>query len=327
MFKKIIALTLAAMTAVTVMATPVSAADSDYPTPYITLSEEEKSASIDKIVKMTKYGKELTSKTITTQEEYISAYQYAQAQGAKCINLVTTTNSKYFKQRSYANIYISRNGNSGYVKNAKGALACRGDGLVPMFVYAYRYGKTEVLKDTPYTCKHVKNLYKQCVNIIESCGVNDKSLTDAEIAQNIATAVHDYINGRKDKDINTKTDKEKGTMYQNWCKKNGIDSRSSGALYPALMFRHSACSGFAKSYMLLMRMAGYKCWEVNGELEGTGHVWNAIRVDGELRFVDVGWIYANSKNSDNFYHTYDEMKKLGYKFKLTEKELEMCCKY
>ena len=122
MFKKIIALTLAAMTAFTVMATPVSAADSDYPTPYTTLSEEEKSASIDRIVKMTKYGKELTSKKLTTQEEFIGAYQYAQAQGAKCINLITTTNLQYFRERSYADIYISRDGNSGYVKMQKASL-------------------------------------------------------------------------------------------------------------------------------------------------------------------------------------------------------------
>lgn len=40
-----------------------------------------------------------------------------------------------------------------------------------------------------------------------------------------------------------------------------------------------------------MRMAGYKCWEYHGELKGTGHVWNAIRVDDELRYVDVGWFY------------------------------------
>lgn len=326
MFKKIIALTLAAMTAFTVMATPVSAKTSNNNVTY-TLSDEEKSASIDKIVKMTKYGKELTSKQISTREQYMSAYQYAQAQGAKNIYLNTTA-TDVTHGVDYTDILVSTVGKK-WVKDSNGKSVRNTDGLVPMFVYAYRYNKTEVLRDTPYTCKHVNTLYKRCTRILDDCNVKDKSLTDAEKAQNIAVYLHDYVYGVKNKDLTTKKEKEKAAMYKNWCKKNDIDYRKSGSLYPALIFRHSSCGGMADSYMLLMRMAGYKCWKVHGKLDGVGHAWNAIRVNGELRFIDVGWIYDNAKISDNFYHTYDEMKKLGYKFDvdLTEKELEMYCKY
>lgn len=48
------------------------------------------------------------------------------------------------------------------------------------------------------------------------------------------------------------------------------------------------CEGYADLFYLLSSLAGLETRYIVGALDGTGHAWNAVKLDGEWYFVDVG---------------------------------------
>lgn len=51
----------------------------------------------------------------------------------------------------------------------------------------------------------------------------------------------------------------------------------------------SVCQGYAKTLQLLCQKAGLEALLVTGQVEGQGHAWDLIRLDGEWYHVDPTW--------------------------------------
>jgi len=66
-----------------------------------------------------------------------------------------------------------------------------------------------------------------------------------------------------------------------------IERPISQSAYGAAIEKSTVCTGFTKLFLLLMNSVGIECLIQHGTLEGTGHVWNVIRIDGEYYNVDV----------------------------------------
>ena len=77
-------------------------------------------------------------------------------------------------------------------------------------------------------------------------------------------------------------------------------------VYGALVLNKSVCSGYAKSFQLIMRKLNVPTFYVFGEVSSNGkselHAWNLIKLDGELYNVDVTW--------DDYDYDYD----IGYQY-------------
>ncbi|MCL1918524.1 MAG: hypothetical protein FWG14_09440 [Peptococcaceae bacterium] len=57
--------------------------------------------------------------------------------------------------------------------------------------------------------------------------------------------------------------------------------------YGAAIEKSTVCTGFSKLFLLLMNSTGIECMIQHGTLEGVGHVWNIISIDGNYYNVDV----------------------------------------
>lgn len=256
---------------------------------------------LDKIAKMKYFGKEVTfKKALGSDSAVISAIAYASAQGATQCNFTLTDAYKKngwstWKDREFDIIaqktYNVSNSTGARIYKAKHCSFYNID--YATFIYAYRYDKTDLIKKMS---KEDQQFYNKCVKILKECGVNDKNKTDAE----------------------------KALAIRSWLDKNverADDNVPDRAKY-AIVDQKCDCGGFADAYVLLMRMAGYKCWYIRNNV----HAWNAVRINGELRYVDVG--NGNVYAKDRLFLTYDEYKKVsGYTPIMTKKELEMYCKY
>lgn len=58
--------------------------------------------------------------------------------------------------------------------------------------------------------------------------------------------------------------------------------------YGCLVEGKTVCSGYAKSFQLIMNELGFDCTYVTGDA-GEAHGWNCIYIDGEGYFIDVTW--------------------------------------
>lgn len=256
---------------------------------------------LDKIAKMKYFGKEITfKKALGSDSAVISAIAYASAQGATQCNFTFTDAYKKnglsaWEDREFDIIarktYNVSNSTGVRIYKAKHCSFYNID--YATFIYAYRYGKTDLIKKMS---KEDQQFYNKCVKILKECGVNDKNKTDAE----------------------------KALAIRSWLYSNvSYEPGSSDIAKLAIINQKADCGGIAEAYKLLMRMSGYKCWTI--VLWGI-HSWNAVRINGELRYVDV--TNAGSFAKDKLFFTYDEYKKAsGFTPTMTKKELEMYCKY
>jgi transglutaminase/protease-like cytokinesis protein 3 len=276
------------------------------------LTDADKEATIAHIAKMKYYNKNITSKAITSNESWISVYQYAAAQGAKSLTFKYAKNSgvRYSTVDAAYGSCISTITSSGFYSKTWMFDTAEDNTLasISSLVYAYRYKDKSALlninKQEYYSEWDTQKLYDKSVSILNECGVEDSDLSDMEKTYNIAKWLQTNV---------TYTD----IAYL------------PGSMYSAIVEQRATCDGYASAYTLLMRMAGMKCWNVQGYAPNGGrHAWNVIRVNGELRFVDTSWLTVNQKkNNTTFTYTYEEMEALGYTFDATKEQLEVCCVY
>lgn len=264
---------------------------------------------VDRIVKMKYYGKAITSAPITSDAKLCSSIQYAAAQGATKITLKYADSYTDAKKNAWQEYHSEVWGNETLTLGsgvAKTSTTTFKDRQLALFVYAYRYGHSDLIKKED---KKTQELYNKCVKILKECGVNDKNKSDMEKISDILI----WLN----------TNVEYGKPF------DGRGEWTNRKYYSTLVLGYAGggCGSYSDAFQLLTRMAGYKSWCVDGKTDpskswwsgSSNHAWNAIRVNGELRFVEpqkTDWIM-----------TYDELSDYGYIPDMTEKKLEMYCKY
>lgn len=272
-------------------------------------SKYSSSDKVDRIVKMKYYGKAITSAPITSDAKLCSSIQYAAAQGATKITLKYADSYTDAEKKAWQEYHSDVWGNATLTLSsgtARASGASFKDRQLALFVYAYRYGHSDLIKKED---KETQELYNKCVKILKECGVNDKKKSDMEKI----SAILNWLN----------TNVEYGKPS------DGRGEWTNRKYYSTLVLGYAGggCGSYSDAFQLLTRMAGYKSWCVDGKTDpskswwsgSSNHVWNAIRINGELRFVEpqkTDWIM-----------TYDELSDYGYIPDMTEKKLEMYCQY
>jgi len=117
-------------------------------------------------------------------------------------------------------------------------------------------------KDTSGLTAEEKKVYGEAVKIIEKIPKND-SVFDKELQ------IHDYLVGRIEYD--------------------DAAAKGSFGVYGALIGGKAVCSGYAKSFKMLMNMLGVDCLIVTGTAGDQAHAWNLINIKDEWYQVDVTW--------------------------------------
>lgn len=117
--------------------------------------------------------------------------------------------------------------------------------------------------------------------------IEEEIYTDAMVAQLVpqfnkgttydkVKAVHDYI-------CNTVSYSEETAD-----KVPGYDYRSA---YDALFSNKAVCTGYTLLFQKFMDQMGIPCYYANGTLNGVGHAWNIVQIDGQ-------WYHIDCTNSD-----------------------------
>ena len=98
-------------------------------------------------------------------------------------------------------------------------------------------------------------------------------------------------------DSSTLSDKDKALLihdrlaqyceydYENYL--NGTPGEYSSSIYGALAEGYAVCSGYARSYMYLLRQVGIKSYVTSSDT--LSHEWNIVYLDGVKYHVDVTW--------------------------------------
>lgn len=116
-----------------------------------------------------------------------------------------------------------------------------------------------------------------------ACEVHSQGMTaaQAEAADNVAKSVASRYN------TGSTYDKVKNVYYY-LCDNIQYDmSYQKGSLYDALVTGNSVCSGYASAFQVIMEKLGVESYIIAGEIDGVGHAWNAVNIDGNYYYVDT----------------------------------------
>lgn len=139
------------------------------------------------------------------------------------------------------------------------------------------------------------------VDRIISLLIKDKTKT----YENLKT-IHDYIIN------NTKYDEQKST--------DGDSNYASSIAYGTLFEHYATCNGYTDTMAIFMDKLGVKNYKIattkeDISYESTGHVWNAVYIDGKWLHMDLTWDDpVSNTGKDHLYHKYflvtnEEMQK------------------
>ncbi|MGB9680320.1 MAG: stalk domain-containing protein [Minisyncoccia bacterium] len=139
--------------------------------------------------------------------------------------------------------------------------------------------------------------------------LNETKLKAEGILKNIITpdmsdidkikSIHDYI--------------IKNTIYDYENAVHNTIPLDSYTAYGVLVKGVGVCQGYSAAFNLLANMAGLDCISISGEGDNQPHAWNMVRINGEVRYIDVTWDDPVPDKGDNVMYTY---------FNLTEKQIE-----
>lgn len=85
---------------------------------------------------------------------------------------------------------------------------------------------------------------------------------------------------------------QREVYLHNWlCEHTVYDLEAEHAhdAWGALMEGRAVCDGYAEAMALLLRLSGIQCGVVKGEsvIDGSGHAWNLVKVDGAYAWLDA----------------------------------------
>ena len=109
-------------------------------------------------------------------------------------------------------------------------------------------------------------------------------------------AIHDYI-------VNT-------TKYDEEQNENGESNYASAIAYGALFDHYATCNGYTDTMAIFLSKLGIKNYKIATTSEdisysATGHVWNAVYLDGKWLHMDLTWDDPVSNTGENYlYHKY-----------------------
>ena len=73
--------------------------------------------------------------------------------------------------------------------------------------------------------------------------------------------------------------------------------------YGALVKGKAVCEGYARSMQSLLHTVGIEATVVAGfDKDGTPHLWNAVKLDGELYYLDVTWNDTDQLNTYTYFN-------------------------
>ncbi len=171
------------------------------------------------------------------------------------------------------------------------------------------------------------------VIVQETVGTEIKAVLDgkraAERLSEEAKAVYPKVKEVLAKVIKPEmTSYEKEVAIHNYIVLNTVydyDGYTSGKIADAsyttagvLLNGKAVCEGYANTFKLFMDVLGIECHIITGEVEGIGHAWNAIKLDGEWYYVDTTWDDPVPDVKDVVRYTYfnvtDEVLKRDHKW-------------
>ena len=71
--------------------------------------------------------------------------------------------------------------------------------------------------------------------------------------------------------------------------------------FGALINGRCVCEGYSRAYLLLCREANLWCAYRAGSPNGSGHIWNMVKLESGVYNVDVTWCDARAPHSKNWY--------------------------
>lgn len=103
-------------------------------------------------------------------------------------------------------------------------------------------------------------------------------------------AIHDYLV------VNTEYD------YDNYLSDTLSDE--SFLAYGVLINGIGVCSGYSEAFYILSNMVGIDCLMVEGEANDGNHGWNMVRIDGQIKYIDVTWDDPIPDRGNNIIYDY-----------------------
>ncbi len=93
--------------------------------------------------------------------------------------------------------------------------------------------------------------------------------------------------------------------------------------YGVLVKGEAVCEGYAKAEQLLMNLCGIECETIRGDSDGSGHMWNVIKIDGKWYHLDTTWDDTDNGPIYDFFNINDEIITLTHTISPTAKEVSL----
>lgn len=91
---------------------------------------------------------------------------------------------------------------------------------------------------------------------------------------------------------------------------NSNDKKDPYTLYGCLVNQSAVCMGYTAAFQLLLSYVGINSVSVYGSNTASGHIWNAVKIEGDWYYTDVTWDDTGDFFMyDNFNITSKQLKK------------------
>lgn len=133
-----------------------------------------------------------------------------------------------------------------------------------------------------YTSKQINTINNEIDKLINN-QITDKQSDDYDKIKSI----HDYIINNTKYDVNNNKELESYNAY-------------------GTLFNHLAtCNGYTDLMAIILSKMGYDNYKIATTNETSGHVWNAVEINGEWLHLDLTWDDpVSSDGKDYLYHKY-----------------------